>query len=209
MELFLLCSAGMPNQGMYRVVRQWCTTRNLPQRVSIGSSQKYTKFEFIYSKYPVYFAENQFTVVSLLGFLVSHRLYIIDGPNGRPERVHYWRWRGVKSRYSVTHKAGGKALISGGHKFDHITLHLSLKLRVLKVRQIRNDFFKLTFLSKNERTNSTLLLGDLFSFIFLKKVKTPKRHFEINWPLLLHIFWRIHFWTSNAFYVHCITQYYA
>ena len=53
----------------------------------------------------------------------------------------------------------------------------------LKVRQIRNDFFKLTFLPKNERTNSTLLLADLFSFVFWKKVKTPKRHFEINWPL--------------------------
>ena len=49
-----------------------------------------------------------------------------------------------------------------------------------KVRQIRNDFFKLKFLPKNERTNSTLLLVDLFSFVFWKKVKTPKRHFEIN-----------------------------
>ena len=55
----------------------------------------------------------------------------------------------------------------------------------LKVRQIRNDFFKPTFLPKNERTNSTLLLVDLFSFVFWKKVKTPKRHFEINWPLHL------------------------
>ena len=24
---------------------------------------------------------------------------------------------------------------------------------------------------------------DLFSFVFLRKLKTPKRHFEINWPL--------------------------
>ena len=53
--------------------------------------------------------------------------------------------------------------------------HLSIK-----VRQIRNDFFKPKFLPKNEQTNSTLLLVDLFSFIFWKKVKTPKRHFEIN-----------------------------
>ena len=36
---------------------------------------------------------------------------------------------------------------------------------------------------KNEQTNSTLLLVDLFSFLFWKKVKTPKRRFEINWPL--------------------------
>ena len=58
-------------------------------------------------------------------------------------------------------------------------------LNILKVRQIRNDFFKLTFLPKNERTNSTLLFVDLFSFFFLwKKVKTPKRQFEINWPLI-------------------------
>ena len=52
----------------------------------------------------------------------------------------------------------------------------------LKVRQIRNDFFKPTFLPKNERTNSTLLLVDLFSFVFWKKVKTPKIHVEINRP---------------------------
>ena len=51
---------------------------------------------------------------------------------------------------------------------------------MLKVRQIRNDFFKPTFLPKNEKTNSTLLLVDLFSFVFWKKVKTPKGHFEIN-----------------------------
>ena len=51
---------------------------------------------------------------------------------------------------------------------------------MLKVRQIRNDFFKPMFLPKNEKTNSTLLLVDLFSFVFWKKVKTPKRRFEIN-----------------------------
>ena len=25
--------------------------------------------------------------------------------------------------------------------------------------------------------------GDLFSFVFWEKLKTPKKHFEINWPL--------------------------
>ena len=54
---------------------------------------------------------------------------------------------------------------------------------LLKVRQMQKDFFKPTFLPKNKWTNSTLLLVDLFSFIVWKKVKTPKRHFEINWPL--------------------------
>ena len=53
----------------------------------------------------------------------------------------------------------------------------------LKVRQVRNDFFKPTFLPKNEWTNSTLILVDLSSFVFLKKVKTQKRHFKIKWQL--------------------------
>ena len=67
----------------------------------------------------------------------------------------------------------------------------------LKVRQIRNDFFNPTFLPKNEWTKSTLLLVNLFSFVFWKKVKTSKRHFEIIWPLatpklehfLKHLIW--------------------
>jgi hypothetical protein len=50
----------------------------------------------------------------------------------------------------------------------------------LKVSQIRNDFFKPTFLPKNERTNPPLLLVDLFLFVFWKKVKTPKRHSKLN-----------------------------
>ena len=52
----------------------------------------------------------------------------------------------------------------------------------LKVRQSRNDFFKPTFPPKTERTNSILLLWDLFLFVFWRKLKAPKRHFEINWP---------------------------
>ena len=46
-------------------------------------------------------------------------------------------------------------------------------------------FFQAKVSSKNEQTNSTLLLVDLFSFVFWKKVKTPKRHFEINWHLVV------------------------
>jgi hypothetical protein len=44
---------------------------------------------------------------------------------------------------------------------------------MLKVRKIRNNFFKLRFLPI---TNCRL--------VFWKKVKTPKMHFEINWPLV-------------------------
>ena len=62
-------------------------------------------------------------------------------------------------------------------------LNWSLELS-LKVRKSQNDFFKLTFPPKNERTYSILLLWDLFLFVFWRKFKTPKRHFEINWPLI-------------------------
>ena len=65
-------------------------------------------------------------------------------------------------------------------QYFHLERTPELPLTCLKVRQIRNDFFKPTFLPKYERTNSTLLLVNLFSFVFWKKVKTPKRHFEIN-----------------------------
>ena len=68
----------------------------------------------------------------------------------------------------------------------HLARNRISKKTLLKARQIRNDFFKSTFLPKNERTNSTLLLVNMFSFIIWKKVKTPKRHFEINWPLVTH-----------------------
>ena len=81
--------------------------------------------------------------------------------------------------------------------FDVKPSFWSALMAALKVRQIRNDFFKPTFLPKNEQTNSTLLLVDLFSFVFWKKVKTPKKCFEINWPLaigltvLIYILWTI------------------
>ena len=71
---------------------------------------------------------------------------------------------------------------------------------LLKVRQIRNYFFKPTFLPKNEQTNSTLLLVDLFFLVFVKKVKkvkTPNRHFEINWPVGTSQFVLSYFVTSN------------
>ena len=44
------------------------------------------------------------------------------------------------------------------------------------------------FFQKNEQTNSTLLLVDLFSFVFWKKVmKATKKHFGIDWPLTIMI----------------------
>ena len=65
-------------------------------------------------------------------------------------------------------------------KFDK---SLNLFKFTSKLRQIRNDFFKPTFLPKTEQTNSTLILVDLLSFVFWKKVKAQNRHYEINCPL--------------------------
>ena len=82
-----------------------------------------------------------------------------------------------------------------------------LSLCAPKGQTISKWFFKPTFLPKNEQTNSTLLLVDLFSFVFWKKVKTPKRHFEINWPLvhdfssINHYFYKV----ENVDCAHSIT----
>ena len=47
--------------------------------------------------------------------------------------------------------------------------------------------------SSKKRTNKfdfTTMIPqvDLFSFVFWEKLKTPKRHFEINWPLTKYIY---------------------
>ena len=49
----------------------------------------------------------------------------------------------------------------------------------------------------NEWMNSFLLLCDVFFFIFWKKLKTPKRHFKINWPLFAFSHYFLHFWLIN------------
>ena len=72
-------------------------------------------------------------------------------------------------------------------KFPTPYFHEILDWSILKVRQSRHDFFKPMYLPKNERMNSTLLQWNLrstcFRSCFWKKLRTPKRHFEINWPL--------------------------
>ena len=63
---------------------------------------------------------------------------------------------------------------------------------VLKVSWFRNVFCGILNSSKNERKKSTLLLYTNYDtscrivFVcFLEELKTPKTHFEINWPLEL------------------------
>ena len=50
---------------------------------------------------------------------------------------------------------------------------------LLKVRQIRNDFFKLKFLPKNERTNSTLYTACRLVFVrFFEENEDTKKTFR-------------------------------
>ena len=78
------------------------------------------------------------------------------------------------------------------------------------------------FLQKRNKKNSTLLLDNLFLFVFWKKVKTPIRHFEIIWPLvcqdfsseiiLLHSVWLVGppclywHWHTTTFSENCLTN---
>ena len=58
----------------------------------------------------------------------------------------------------------------------------------LKVSKTRKQIVKPWILPKrtNEFDFTTIISQvDLFSFILWKKLKTPKRYFEINWPLAL------------------------
>ena len=61
------------------------------------------------------------------------------------------------------------------------------KLHISKGRKKSKWFFQADVSSK-KRTNEFYFTTmkpqvDLFSFIFWRKLKTPKRHFEIDWPL--------------------------
>ena len=54
----------------------------------------------------------------------------------------------------------------------------------LKVRQNRNDFFKPKFPPKENKRIQFYYYETCFRLVFWRKLKTPKRHFEINWPLV-------------------------
>ena len=122
--------------------------------------------------------------IRLLAISESRPFYSYESQeNGRKNVVvHYCLARHLRPTRTSKQENPGKpkGLLNSIKKVDNITQTLVLLTERLKVRQIRNDFFKPTFLPKNKQTNSTLLLVDLFSFVFQKKVKTPKRHFKIN-----------------------------
>ena len=73
-------------------------------------------------------------------------------------------------------------------KEGHNNLTKQFWILLLKGRQSRIDFFKPTILQK--KTNKRIQLyyydtsGWLVLICFWKKLKAPKRHFEIKWPLV-------------------------
>ena len=83
---------------------------------------------------------------------------------------------------------------------------INFSLQMLEVRKKLNWFFQNDVSSKNRTSKfyfTTMKpLVDLFLFVFWKKLKTPKRHFEFNWPLVCcrhyhltgifkHLIWRL------------------
>ena len=66
----------------------------------------------------------------------------------------------------------------------HIVRKRTQLIILLKIRQTRKDFFQ-TDVSSKKQTNEFYFTTmksqvELFSFVFWRKLKTPKRHFEIN-----------------------------
>ena len=64
--------------------------------------------------------------------------------------------------------------------------------------------FLMSSISSKKRTkefNFTTMIPqvDLFSFVFWRKLKTPKNHFEIIWPLVTPKELRDRFWNFMAF----------
>ena len=67
--------------------------------------------------------------------------------------------------------------------------------KYIKVRQSQNDFFKPTF-SPKKRTNEFYFTTmkpqvDLFSFVFWRKLKTPKRHLKLGNSPLVNTFFQL------------------
>ena len=60
---------------------------------------------------------------------------------------------------------------------------------LLKVRQSRNDFSSWRFLQKTNEQIQFYYYETCFCLFFWRKLKTSKRHFEINWPLVITPFY--------------------
>ena len=107
-----------------------------------------------------------------------------------------------KTRFEISNE------FSKDRSFGHQKLEkLNVSAWKNKIKgQTNSKWFFQANVSSKKRTNIlTLLLVDMFSFIFRKKVKTPKRHFEINWPLAwLDLAWEISAWSHHYFLTNLI-----
>ena len=65
--------------------------------------------------------------------------------------------------------------------------NMQFSLASSKGQLISKANFQAVNSSKKRSNNSFLLLCDVFSFNFWKKLKSTKRHFEIKWPLLIQM----------------------
>ena len=91
----------------------------------------------------------------------------------------------------------------GTHK-AHFLVDPCVCVRALKVWQSRNDFFKLTFLPKNEQTNSTLLLWYLRSTCFCSYFGGNWRHqkdisklIDLSWHTFCDNNWKHDFYQPS------------
>ena len=79
-----------------------------------------------------------------------------------------------------------KSTISANWKYYYCFSATSFLRNQVRFSWFRNVFLLSSILPKNERKNSTKLQWYLKLNCFrsfLEELKTPKRHFEINWPL--------------------------
>ena len=95
----------------------------------------------------------------------------------RAERLEYIKgWQALiiflLSVWNKLHTTRGEFLIEGAFLFSYSSFY---NFMIHTKGQTNSKwFFQADVSSKNERTKSTLLLVDLFSFVFRKKMETPK-----------------------------------
>ena len=129
---------------------------------------------------------------------------------GRIKDVYFWKWKCLFFIYNVNFFCEGFLLRGIFFRRDYLwegflSREISFeKISFEKISPLPEDLFREDhnrgqtnskwfssrrfFPKTNEPTISALPLCmkpqvDLFLFVFWKKLKTPKIHFEINWPL--------------------------
>ena len=121
-------------------------------------------------------------------------------------RVHGWKFGFEKSGVE---KLGskGQGLKSSGLKslgLKNLRMKCPATPRLIKVNKFQREFLVSSILPKKrmKKFDLTTMIPqvDLFSFGFWKKLKTPKRHLEINWLLWL---WQTRY-KAPQFWLHIV-----